>query len=164
MWDAKIENEWPVIISQITNKKERTANDFHERFSPGTLKADPGVLEQALHKETFDQSWLEGRHAGFCKVYGSCIENAFEMSPLLNHNLHCTVQVSDLISAYDFHHDVSIFHGRTEWVSVRMSIQISEVSHSRLSSTWSFHTNFCNILPFTAGNFAIVQHCQFQYE
>ena len=156
MWDVKI-----VIISQITNKKGKNCKWFPRKVFPWDVESWSRCAGASLAQRDF-WSELIGRQT--CRVLQGLWQLHWEMSSLLNHNPHCTVQVSDLISAYDFHHDVSIFHGRTEWVSVRMSIQISEVSHSRLSSTWSFHTNFCNILPFTAGNFAIVQHCQFQYE
>ena len=87
LWEGCVDND-PYSYNYCQNQKKSFKwcirnYDFHKMFSFKKLKAEAAAT--GLANRYF---WSELIGLKTCSVRVSCIENAFEMRPVLNHNLH----------------------------------------------------------------------------
>ena len=147
-----------IIIARIRRRASNNANCFHEMFPLGKLKAEAATA--GLANRYF---WSKLIGIQTCSVQVSCIGNAFEMRPVLNHNLHCTLHSSHTIPtvsdklcmiytlARAITH-ISIFH----WQGAQMlRSHIADYPPPPDPFTSSYATKF------STPNFPIVDHGQF---
>ena len=161
LWEGCVDND-PYSYNYCQNQKKSFKwcirnYDFHKMFSFKKLKAEAAAT--GLANRYF---WSKLIGIQTCSVQVSCIENAFEMRPVLNHNLHsaqCTHNTHCLRqTVYD------LYSGQSNHTHLNISLAGCanvEESHCRLSSsTRSIHI-VSYATQFNALNFPIVDHDMF---
>ena len=173
LWEGCVDND-PYSYNYCQNQKKSFKwcirnYDFHKMFSFKKLKAEAAAT--GLANRYF---WSELIGLKTCSVRVSCIENAFEMRPVLNHNLHCTLSQTNrvwFILWPEQSHTSQYFIGRVRkcWGVTLQIILLHPIhSHRVLCNTVkSSKLSYCwpwSVLNKLHQKAFIKLHCEIHYE